>query len=187
MEWNANAEKEKAGGDMASPYRCAIFGQHPMCFPWGFDEEDDRCRAMKLELLQRIMVLRQQGVTQFLVACDCGIGLYAAEQINILREHDPDLMLFCVTPYEEQATKWAPYLRERYFEMLTKCTYMTCIAPHAQPDSQLLAYRSILDEADMALTVFDTSAAHRQNSEDRAFIYASEKQKPIWNLEPFVQ
>ena len=65
---------------------CAVFGQHPICFKWGFDEEDDGCRKMKLELLQQIMALRQHGVNRFLVACDFGVGLYAAEQINVLRE-----------------------------------------------------------------------------------------------------
>lgn len=172
---------------MAPPYRCAIFGQPPMRFPWGFDEEDDRCRAMKLELLQRIMVLRQQGVTQFLVACDCGIGLYAAEQINILREHDPDLMLFCVTPYEEQATKWAPYLRERYFEMLANCTQVTCVTPREQPNSQLLAYQRIIDEADVLLTVYDTAAPRDGRAEDQALFYAANRGKPMWNLEPTTQ
>lgn len=169
---------------MDRPYRCAIFGQPPMRFPWGFDEEDNRCRWLKLELLQRIMVLRQQGVTQFLVACDCGIGLYAAEQINILREHDPDLMLFCVTPYEEQATKWAPYLRERYFEMLANCTQVTCITPREQPNSQLLAYQRIIDEADVLLTVYDTSAPRDGRAEDQVLFYAANKGKPMWNLEP---
>lgn len=96
-------------------YRCAVMGQHPMRFPWGFDEEDDRCQKLKMELAQQIMVLRQRGVTQFLTACDCGVGLYAAEIVNGLRETaDQDLMLFCYTPHEEQATKWAPYLRGIY-------------------------------------------------------------------------
>ena len=49
-----------------------------MRFPWGFDEEDSRCRKLKIELAQQIMVLRQSGVFQFLTACDCGVGLYAA-------------------------------------------------------------------------------------------------------------
>ena len=101
---------------MTKPIRCAIIGQNPMRFPWGFDEEDDRCQKLKIELAQQIMVLRQRGVSQFLTACDCGVGLYAAEIVNGLRETtDQDLMLFCYTPHEEQATKWAPYLRERYF------------------------------------------------------------------------
>lgn len=55
---------------MEKASRCAIFGQHPIHFKWGFDEEDDDCRKMKLELLQQIMALRRYGVTQFFVACD---------------------------------------------------------------------------------------------------------------------
>ena len=50
---------------------------------------------MKMELAQQIMVLRQQGVTHFSVACDYGVGLYAAELINVLRDNDPELMVFC--------------------------------------------------------------------------------------------
>ena len=84
---------------------CAILGHNPMRFAWGFDEEAAECHDMKMELAQQIMVLRQQGVTHFSVACDCGVGLYAAELINVLRDNDPELMLFCVTPYEEQGDK----------------------------------------------------------------------------------
>ena len=63
---------------MDKPIRCAVIGHAPMRFPWGFDEEDSRCRKLKIELAQQIMVLRQSGVFQFLTACDCGVGLYAA-------------------------------------------------------------------------------------------------------------
>ena len=73
---------------MKKNVRCAVIGQHPLRFPWGFDEEDDGCRRMKLEMAQRIMELRQRGVTEFQVACDPGVGLYTAEIINILREKD---------------------------------------------------------------------------------------------------
>ena len=52
-----------------------------------------------------------------------------SDSINVLRDNDPKLMLFCVTPYEEQATKWTPELRERYFDMLIKCTHMTAGSP----------------------------------------------------------
>ena len=104
---------------MNKPIRCAVIGQNPMRFPWGFDEEDKFCSKMKTELAQQIMVLRQRGVSQFLTACDCGVGLYAGEIINGLRTTDRDLMLICYIPHEEQATKWAPYLRERYFTMIT--------------------------------------------------------------------
>lgn len=130
-----------------------------MRFPWGFDEEDDRCQKLKMELAQQIMVLHQCGVTQFLTACDCGVGLYAAEIVNGLRETaDQDLMLFCYTPHEEQATKWAPYLRERYFTMLEKCTHISVVCPVGTPDAQLQAYPAmtpvLLGSASYTMFVF---------------------------------
>ena len=54
---------------------------------------------------------RMGGVTEFQVVCDPGVGLYATEIINILREKDKSLRLVCVIPHEEQATKWTPQLR----------------------------------------------------------------------------
>lgn len=51
---------------MKKNVRCAVIGQHPLRFPWGFDEEDNGCSRMKL---------RQRGVTEFRVACDPGVVL----------------------------------------------------------------------------------------------------------------
>ena len=160
-------------------------GQHPMRFPWGFDEEDDRCQKLKMELAQQIMVLHQRGVTQFLTACDCGVGLYAAEIVNGLRETtDQDLMLFCYTPHEEQATKWAPYLRERYFTMLEKCTLISVVCPVGTPDAQLQAYRKIIDLADVVLYVHDADMSASDNAENKAFAYAAENHTPTMVSHP---
>ena len=156
---------------MCGTKSCAILGHSPMRFAWGFDEEAAECHDMKMELAQQIMVLRQQGVTHFSVACDYGVGLYAAEIINALRNDDPELMLFCVTPYEEQATKWTPELRERYFDMLIKCTHMTAVSLHKQPDAQLKAYRTIIRQSDMVLAVYDPASA-RGDDTDKAISYA---------------
>ena len=167
-------------------YRCAVMGQAPMRYPWGFDEEDDRCQKLKMELAQQIMVLHQCGVTQFLTACDCGVGLYAAEIVNGLRETtDQDLMLFCYTPHEEQATKWAPYLRERYFTMLEKCTLISVVCPVGTPDAQLQAYRKIIDLADVVLGVYDLAGPAANDAEDRALTYAVDSaHKPVLILDP---
>ena len=171
---------------MDKPIRCAVIGQNPMRFPWGFDEEDDRCRKLKIELSQQIMALRQNGVSQFLTACDCGVGLYAAELVNGLRETtDHDLMLICYTPHEEQATKWAPYLRERYFTMLEKCTYISAVCEVGAPDAQLHAYKKIIDLADMVLAVYDRDTPPTGSAEDSALAYAVDTaHKPVFVLSP---
>ena len=149
---------------------CAVLGQHPMRFPWGFDEDDPGCQDLKLALAQKIMELRQQGVTRFAVVADCGIGLYAGECINALRQHDPDLMLFVVTPHEEQATKWTPDLRNRYFKLLEDCTLMELASHRWTPTCELDAYRKIIDYANMVLAAYDPATA-RGNAVDRAMEY----------------
>ena len=170
---------------MDKPIRCAVIGQHPMRFPWGFDEEDDRCRKLKIELAQQIMALRQSGVSQFLTACDCGVGLYAAEIINGLRTTDHDLMLLCYTPHEEQATKWAPYLRERYFTMLEQCTLISAVCEVGAPDAQLRAYRQIIDLADVVLAVYDRDMPPTGSAEDSALAYAlNTARKPMLIVDP---
>ena len=169
---------------MDKPVRCAVMGQHPLRFPWGFDEEDASCAKMKMELAQQIMVLCQEGVSQFLVACDCGVGLYAAEIVNGLRMTDRDLMLLCYTPHEEQATKWAPYLRERYFDMLTVCTYLSAVCEVGTPDAQLQAYKKIIDLADVVLCVYNTDIPATSSAEDRALAYAEGQHKSLVLLHP---
>ena len=169
---------------MNKPIRCAVIGQNPMRFPWGFDEEDKFCSKMKTELAQQIMVLRQRGVSQFLTACDCGVGLYAGEIINGLRTTDRDLMLICYTPHEEQATKWVPYLRERYFDMLTACTYLSAVCEAGAPGAQLQAYKKIIDLADVVLCVCDKDTPAASRAEDRALAYVEGQHKPLVLLHP---
>ena len=169
---------------MNKPIRCAVIGQNPMRFPWGFDEEDKFCSKMKTELAQQIMVLRQRGVSQFLTACDCGVGLYAGEIINGLRTTDRDLMLICYIPHEEQATKWAPYLRERYFTMLEKCTLISAVCEVGVPDAQLQAYKKIIGLADVVLYVHDADMSATDSGENRAFAFAAENHTPTLVLHP---
>ena len=169
---------------MDKPVRCAVMGQHPLRFPWGFDEEDASCAKMKIELAQQIMVLRQSGVSQFLTACDCGVGLYAAEIINGLRTTDHDLMLLCYTPHEEQATKWAPFLRERYFTMLEQCTLISAVCEVGAPDAQMQAYKKIIDLADVVLGVYDVDISAAASAEDRALAYVKGQHKPLLLLHP---
>ena len=127
-----------------------------MRFPWGFDEEDAKCRQLKLELAQCIMELRQCGVTEFQVACDPGV---------------------------EQATKWTPELRERYFDMLADCTDLSCVDYQEAPNAQLMAYRRIVKQSDILLAVYDLELAS-DSAEDKAMAYALALGKPTLLIHP---
>ena len=101
---------------------CAIIGEPPMCYIWGYDEEDQRCCATKLLLLNRLSRLQAKGITDFFVPLYAGIGLYAAEIVIALMASNPNLHLHCLITYEDQPCKWTPELRDRYYAVLEKCT-----------------------------------------------------------------
>lgn len=134
---------------------CAIIGCSPLCFPWGFDEEDESCVALKLLLLSRITKLRRDGCLHFHVSMDCGTGLYAAEAIKRLQESDKEIALVCYVPYEEQATKWTPDLRDRYFNALSKCTKVKTIAPRKAAGCEFKAHFMAMHEADTIIAIIN--------------------------------
>ena len=79
---------------------CAIIGFSPICFPCGFDEEDASYAALKLILINHISKLRGEGCTRFAVSMDCGVGLYAAEILQGLKESDGNLEIVSYVLYE---------------------------------------------------------------------------------------
>ena len=134
---------------------CAIIGCSPMCFPWGFDEEDEGCAALKLLLLNQITRLRSEGCKRFHISMDCGVGLYAAEIIHGLRETDGELETFCYVPYEEQATKWTPELRDRYFNVLPACAEVVNVSYEKPVGCEFKAHLEAIREADTVIAVYD--------------------------------
>lgn len=134
---------------------CAIIGCSPMCFPWGFDEEDEGCAALKLILINQISMLRGEGCTRFAVSMDCGAGLYAAEILHGLKGSDDALETICYVPYEEQATKWTPELRDRYFNALAFCTEVINVAYDKTAGCEFKAHLEAVNEADTVIAVYD--------------------------------
>ena len=86
---------------MKKNVRCAVIGQHPLRFPWGFDEEDDGCRHMKLEMAQRI--IKQSGVVLAVYAPDLADGSAEDKAVSYALALGRPVML--IHP-ETLKTKW---------------------------------------------------------------------------------
>ena len=134
---------------------CAIIGCSPMCFPWGFDEEDEGCAALKLLLINQITRLRGEGCTRFAFSMDCGVGLYAAEILHGLKGSEEELKTICCVPCEEQATKWTPELRDRYFNALAECTEVVNVGFEKTVGCEFKAHLEAMKEADTVIAVYD--------------------------------
>jgi uncharacterized phage-like protein YoqJ len=162
---------------------CAIIGCSPMCFPWGFDEEDEGCAALKLILLNRITKLRSEGCARFAVSMDCGAGLYAAEILHGLKESDGALETICYVPYEEQATKWTSELRDRYFNALAACTEVVNVAYEKTVGCEFKAHLEAINEADTVIAVYDPETP-RCEREASAVAVAKRLGKEILLIDP---
>ena len=132
-----------------------IIGCSPMCFLWGFDEEDEGCAALKLILINQISKLRGEGCTRFAVSMDCGVGLYVAEILHGLKGSDDALETICYVPYEEQATKWTSELRDRYFNAMAACTEVVYVAWEKTAGCEFKAYLEAMNVADTLMAVYD--------------------------------
>ncbi len=162
---------------------CAIIGCSPMWFPWGFDEEDEGCAALKLILINQITRLRSEGCTRFSVSMDCGAGLYAAEILHGLKETDGELEAICYVPYEEQATKWTPELRDRYFNALAACSEVVNVAYEKTVGCEFKAHLEAIKEADTVIAVYDPDNP-RCEQEAAAVAVAGMLNKQILTLDP---
>ena len=162
---------------------CAIIGCSPMCFPWGFDEEDEGCAALKLILMNWITKLISEGYTRFAVSMDCGVGLYATEILHGLKESDGALETICYVPYEEQATKWMPELRDRYFNALAACTEVVNVAYEKTVGCEFKAHLAAINEAETVIAVCDPDDP-RCEREAAAAAVAEMLNKQILTLDP---
>ena len=162
---------------------CAIIGCSPMCFPWGFDEEDEGCAALKLILINQITGLRSEGCTRFAVSINCGVGLYATEILHGLKGSEEELETICYVPYEEQATKWTPELRDRYFNTLAACTKVINAAFEKTVGCEFKAHLEAIKEADTVIAVYDPDNP-RCEQEAAAVAVAGMLNKQILTLDP---
>jgi uncharacterized phage-like protein YoqJ len=154
-----------------------------MCFPWGFDEEDEGCAALKLILMNRITRLRSEGCTRFAISMDCGVGLYAAEILQGLKGSEEELETICYVPYEEQATKWTPELRDRYFNALAACTEVVNVAYEKTVGCKFKAYLEAINEADTVIVVYDPDDP-RCEREAAAVAVAKMLDRQVFTVDP---
>ena len=132
---------------------CAIISEPPMCFAWGFDEEEEACSALKLLILNRASFLQTQGITDFFVPLNAGVGLYAAETVNYLRETNTNLELSCLLSCDGQATKWSADLRNRYFAAVERCDHEIMISSRWTPTCEIDAMLEAIDQSEVVIAV----------------------------------
>ena len=135
---------------------CAFSGHRPEKLPWGRNEEDPRCQALKILLERTLRQLCQEGCLQYYCGMAQGTDLYYLETLLRLREEFP-LTVEAVVPCASQADRWPREERLRYLRDLGQCDRTTMLEEQYSIGSMLRRNQFMVDRSDILLTVFDGS------------------------------
>lgn len=161
--------------------KCAFTGHRPQSLPFGFNETDERCIALKQTLRAEIIkLIEDEGVTHFISGMAIGVDMYAAEIVIGLKSSYDSIILESAIPCETQAAKWTEEQRNRYFEIAEKCDKETLIQQHYTADCMHKRNRYMVDQADVIIAVWDG----RPSGTGKTVQYAQRQGKPIRVINP---
>lgn len=134
---------------------CAFTGHRPKKFPWGYNEADARCIALKGALAAQIARLADAGYTDFLSGMAEGVDTWAALAVLDLQKENPALRLHCILPCEGQADRWPASARERYYSILERAGSVVYVGRAYRGDCMLRRNRYLVEHAACLLAVYN--------------------------------
>lgn len=134
---------------------CAFTGHRPRKFPWGYNEADVRCVALKKALTEEIARLVDAGYMDFLSGMAEGADTWAALAVLALKKENPALKLHCVLPCEGQADEWSASARELYSSILEQADEVVYVSREYHDGCMLERNRYLVDHTTCLLAVYN--------------------------------
>ena len=159
---------------------CCFTGHRPDKLPWGYEEQDPRCLALKRSMAREIEGLYLRGFRHFISGMAQGCDLYLAEAALDLREKYPDLTVEGAIPCPTQADRWPKEQRLRRQDILARCDLETVVQQHYDRFCMFRRDRYMVDRSAAVLAVFDGTPGGPQYTLN----YAMDKKLEIWLLDP---
>lgn len=154
---------------------CAFTGHRAEKLPWGYDENDARCIALKERLRDVLRSLYDGGCRHFICGMATGCDLYFGEAVAALRAEKPDVILEAAIPFEGQADKWPDAQRKRYFRLAEECDTQTVLHHDYTPDCMMDRNRYMVDHADILVAAYSGEAGGTRST----MLYAMRQGKQI--------
>ena len=162
------------------PYTCCFTGHRPEKLPWGDDETDGRCAALKKKLQDAVEAAYDEGMRHFICGMARGCDLYFAEAVLSLREARGDVSLEAAVPCHSQANSWPRADQVRRRRILAACDLETLVQDHYSPGCMSRRNRYMVDHSAMVIAVYDgTPGGTRQTLE-----YAIRQSVPFVDIRP---
>ncbi len=143
---------------------CCFTGHRPVKLPWGLNEQDERCLALKDELSQRLIGIYESGYRHFISGMAIGCDMYFAEAVLALRETQPDISLEAAIPCGSQPDKWAKNQRIRYNNIINACDKVNVLQVNYTRDCMMRRNRYMVDNSSLLLACYDGKPGGTMNT-----------------------
>ena len=137
------------------PITCCFTGHRPGKLPWGFNEADPRCTALKRKIADAVDSAYQSGYRHFICGMAQGCDFYFAETVLALRARCGGVTLEAAVPCPEQAASWPRRDQTRYQALLAACDFETLVQDHYSPGCMQRRNRYMVDHSALIIAVYD--------------------------------
>ena len=134
---------------------CCFTGHRPNKLPWGSNEDDARCEALKQRLWDVMETAYEEGYRHFICGMAQGCDLYFCELALKLRQKHGDVSVEAAIPCPTQADGWKCEERQRRQRLIDQCDVETMVQDHYTPDCMLRRNRYMVDHASLLIAVYD--------------------------------
>lgn len=154
---------------MAARQDTACFtGYRPEKLPWGEDESDARCVALKERLYEAVCNACEEGYRHFICGMARGIDLYAAEAVLTARLRYPDISLEAAIPCPSQADGWPQSERWRWQSLVDRADFETMVQTQYTRGCMARRNRYMVDHSARLIAVYDGQSGGTQQTVEYA-------------------
>lgn len=133
---------------------CCFTGHRASKLPWGYNEQDERCKALKIAIFDAVESVYASGIRHYICGMANGCDLYFAEAVLELRQLHGDITLEAAVPYEGQSSAWSDREKARWQRIVDSADFYTLVSLHYTRDCMQKRNKYMVDNASVLIAAY---------------------------------
>lgn len=134
---------------------CCFTGHRPNRLPWGDNEADSRCIALKEQLTASLKTAYQKGYRHFFCGMAQGADFYFCETALALAQELEGMEVWAIIPCVTQSQHWDDKDRARYLTLLEGCHHQITLQAHYTKDCMHRRNRFMVEHSSLLIAAYD--------------------------------
>lgn len=140
---------------MDRSHTCCFTGHRPNKLPWGTDESDPRCGALREKLAAALEHAYEAGCRHFICGMARGCDLLFCQTALDLRNRHPDVTVEGAIPCQTQTDSWPAPERALHHALLDRCDFETMVQHHYDRSCMMRRNRYMVDRSCRIIAVYN--------------------------------